>query len=146
MQPFAPQQNITLVLQESCIDPLGALVVYAPTELQTIATAISGEDTSDLFILPSGFTISSGDGRRAHDQIGGSSSSSNSSGGGSTKQQQQQHQQTPAGSLVTVAFQVFIKCDTVTTQIDFESVTAINTLITSTVQKIKAAFDVAGLD
>lgn len=34
-----------LILQENYIDPLGALVVYAPIGLQAITAAINGEDT-----------------------------------------------------------------------------------------------------
>ncbi|KAA8547658.1 hypothetical protein F0562_004087 [Nyssa sinensis] len=61
-QPFIPTESNMLMLQESCVDPLGSLVVYAPIDATAIKSAIIGEDSTNVPILPSGFMISS-DGR-----------------------------------------------------------------------------------
>lgn len=47
-----------LILQESCIDASGSLVVYCPVDLPAVNIAMSGEDPSYIPLLPSGFTIS----------------------------------------------------------------------------------------
>ncbi|GFP99068.1 homeobox-leucine zipper protein hdg11 [Phtheirospermum japonicum] len=57
-QGFNTSQNNMLILQESCIDSSGSLVVYCPVDLPSINIAMSGEDPSYIPILPSGFTIS----------------------------------------------------------------------------------------
>uniref|UniRef100_A0A2N9EEN7 Homeobox domain-containing protein n=1 Tax=Fagus sylvatica TaxID=28930 RepID=A0A2N9EEN7_FAGSY len=62
IRPFIPTENNMLMLQESFIDTMGSLVVYAPIDIPAINIAMSGEDSSDIPILPSGFIIS-GDGR-----------------------------------------------------------------------------------
>lgn len=122
-QPFVPTENNMLMLQESCIDPLGSLIVYAPIDLATLNIAITGQDSSQIPILASGFIIS-GDGRsttaRRRTPGAGSSSSPNSS-----------------GSLLTVAFQILISSK----KINPEYVTAVNTLISSTAQKIEASLN-----
>ncbi|CAK9169789.1 unnamed protein product [Ilex paraguariensis] len=127
IQPFVPKQNM-LMLQESCIDPSGALVVYAPIDLPAITEVISGEDTGKIPILPSGIIISS-DGRL---DKGSKASTSTSIG--------------KPGSLVTVAFQILVCCNSLSKQLNMESVATVNTLISSTVQKIKEALDCSDLD
>ncbi|XP_027359063.1 homeobox-leucine zipper protein HDG11-like isoform X2 [Abrus precatorius] len=78
LRAFNTSQNNMLILQESCVDSSGSLVVYCPVDLPAINIAMSGEDPSYIPLLPSGFTIS---------PDGGSSSS---------------------GSLITVAFQILV--------------------------------------
>ena len=46
-----------LILQESCADASGALVVYAPIDLPAANVVMSGSDPSSIPLLPSGFTI-----------------------------------------------------------------------------------------
>lgn len=132
-QPCHPHDKRNIVfLQEGCIDPLGALVVYAPVEQKAIEAVTSGDiDTSEIAILPSGITIS-GDGCGVEET--GSSSSSSSS---------VDHQ--PAGSLVTVVLHV-LSCDSATKEAGLEVVEVVYNVITSTVKKIKAAFDHADSD
>ncbi|XP_074337782.1 homeobox-leucine zipper protein HDG12-like [Apium graveolens] len=55
---FNTIQNNKLILQESCIDSSGALVVYCPIDLVTINLAMSSEDPSFIPILSSGIAIS----------------------------------------------------------------------------------------
>jgi len=117
-----------LILQESCVDSSGSLVVYCPVDLPAINIAMSGEDPSYIPLLPSGFTISP-DGQGEQD--GGGASTSTSSGrvmGGS------------GGSLITVAFQILVS-SLPSAKLNFESVTTVNSLIGNTVQQIKAALN-----
>ncbi|KAL8532287.1 hypothetical protein ACS0TY_008764 [Phlomoides rotata] len=118
IQPFVPEENKMMMLQESSIDALGGMMIYSPIDLPTMISAVNGEDTTKIPILPSGFVISD-DGRA---NKGGSSRSS--------------------GSLLTVAFQILVcHSNSLTKQLQMESVATVNTLISSTVQKIKTAID-----
>ncbi|XP_014505752.1 homeobox-leucine zipper protein HDG11-like [Vigna radiata var. radiata] len=128
LRAFNTSQNNMLILQESCVDSSGSLVVYCPVDLPAINIAMSGEDPSYIPLLPSGFTISP-DGQGEQD--GGGASSSTSSGrvmGGS------------GGSLITVAFQILVS-SLPSAKLNFESVTTVNSLIGNTVQQIKAALN-----
>nr|CAB3447983.1 unnamed protein product [Digitaria exilis] len=107
-------QNSMLILQESCTDASGSLVVYAPIDLPAANVVMSGEDPSAIPLLPSGFTILP-DGRP------GSSSS---------------------GSLVTVAFQILVS-SLPSSKLNAESVATVNSLISTTVEQIKAALNCA---
>ena len=119
-----------LGLQESCIDPLGSLVISAPIYFPAIKSAINGEDSTNIPILPSGFIIS-GDGRPEKLESG-ASTSTRSNGTG--------------GSLLTVAFQILVCTLSHSKQLNMESVATVNTLVCSTVQKIKAALDCSNVD
>ncbi|XP_042490003.1 homeobox-leucine zipper protein ROC8-like isoform X2 [Macadamia integrifolia] len=120
-------QNNMLILQESCTDPSGSLVVYSPIDLQAINIAMSGEDTSYVPLLPSGFTISP-DGQP--DQGGGAGPSTSSNMQGSSS----------SGSLVTVAFQILVST-LPSAKLNMESVTTVSNLINTTVHQIKAALN-----
>nr|XP_019704584.1 homeobox-leucine zipper protein ROC8 [Elaeis guineensis] len=117
-------QNSMLILQESCTDAWGSLVVYAPIDLPAINIVMSGEDPSYIPLLPSGFTILP-DGRPGGG--GGATTSSNPMGGSS-------------GSLITVAFQILVS-SLPSAKLNVESVTTVNNLISTTVQQIKAALN-----
>ncbi|KAK7291321.1 hypothetical protein RIF29_06366 [Crotalaria pallida] len=132
LRAFNTSQNNTLILQESCIDSSGSLVVYCPVELPSINIAMSGEDTSYIPLLPSGFTISP-DGQPDQGGSGGGDGASTSSntnilGGGG------------GGSLVTVAFQILMS-SLPSANLNMESVATVNSLIGTTVQQIKAALN-----
>lgn len=129
-QPFVPTENNMLILQESCIDPLGSLVIYAPIDMPAMNIATSGQDSSEIPILPSGFVIT-GDGR-AHSGLVGASTSGTPG--------------MPGGSLLTVAFQILVSSVSSSKQLNVESVATVNTLISATVQRIKAALNCSGLD
>ncbi|XP_008240378.1 PREDICTED: homeobox-leucine zipper protein HDG11 [Prunus mume] len=124
LRAFNTSQNNMLMLQESCIDSSGSLVVYSPVDLPSINIAMSGEDPSYIPLLPSGFTISP-DGRPEQGD-GASTSSCNVHGSG--------------GSLVTVAFQILVS-SLPSAKLNLESVNTVNTLIGTTVQQIKAALN-----
>lgn len=119
-----------LILQESCIDSSGSLVVYCPVDLPSINIAMSGEDPSYIPLVPSGFTISP-DGQ--NDQGGdGASTSSNTSRSNMGLRS--------GGSLVTVAFQILVS-SLPSAKLNMESVATVNNLISTTVQQIKAALN-----
>lgn len=119
-----------LMLQESCVEPLGGLVVYAPIDIPAIDIAIRGEEPGNIPILPSGFIVS-GDGR--YESGAGRASDGSMMG--------------PGGSLLTVAFQVLV-CGPVASnqQLNMDAVSTVNSLISSTVQKIKIALNCSGFD
>jgi homeobox-leucine zipper protein len=119
-----------LILQESCIDSSGAIVVYCPVDLPAINIAMSGEDPSYIPLLPSGFSITP-DGRPDHGD-GASTSSSSTHGGGNMSRS--------GGSLITVAFQILVS-SLPSAKLNLESVTTVNNLIGTTVQQIKAALN-----
>ena len=121
------------MLQESCTDSSGSMVVYAPVDIPAMNMVIGGEDSSIIPILPSGFVISD-DGRP--DTEGGSSTFTGSTGADS------------GGSLLTIAFQILIAGPNATssTELNMESVATVNTLISTTVLKIKAALNCSNLD
>lgn len=126
LRAFNTSQNNMLILQESCIDSSGSLVVYCPVDLHAINIAMSGEDPSYIPLLPSGFTISS-DGQSQQGD-GASSSSSNVLGNSSS------------GSLITVAFQILVS-SLPSAKLNMESVETVNNLIGTTVQQIKSALN-----
>lgn len=45
------------MLQESCIDNSGSLIVYSTVDVDSIQLAMNGEDSSNIPILPLGFSI-----------------------------------------------------------------------------------------
>lgn len=113
-----------MMLQESSIDALSGTMIYSPIDLPAMISAVNGEDTTKIPILPSGFVISD-DGHANKGIAGASSSGSN-----------------PRGSLLTVAFQILVcHSNSLTKQLQMESVATVNTLISSTIQKIKTALD-----
>lgn len=127
LRAFNTSQNNMLILQESCIDSSGSLVVYCPVELPAINLAMSGEDPSYIPCLPSGFAISP-DGRLDQGDGASSSSSSHVNLGRSS------------GSLITVAFQILVS-SLPSAKLNLESVTTVNNLIGTTVQQIKNALN-----
>lgn len=107
-----------LILQESCMDSSGSLVVYTPVDLQGLNIAMSGQDTSYIPILPSGFAISP-DGT-------GSNQTGEHKGGG--------------GSLITVGFQIMVS-SLQSAKLNMESMETVNNLISTTVHQIKTTLN-----
>lgn len=134
LRAFNTSQNNMLILQESCIDASGSMVVYCPVDLPAINIAMSGEDPSYIPLLPSGFTISP-DGRTEPGGGGGDGASTSSSvvPPGNTAGRS-------SGSLITVAFQILVS-SLPSAKLNLESVTTVNNLIGTTVQQIKAALN-----
>ncbi|GFS32320.1 hypothetical protein Acr_00g0021990 [Actinidia rufa] len=129
-QPLiAWENNNTLVLQESCIDPLGAIITHAPITIKCLDMALSGADSSTIPILPSGFIIS-GDG---HPDTRARASSSTT-------------RPIAGGSLLTVVYQIPTRNASSSRQVDIELVASIKELVSSTVQDIWSALHCGGID
>ncbi|XP_076956922.1 homeobox-leucine zipper protein HDG1-like isoform X1 [Bidens hawaiensis] len=112
-------QSSMLILQETCIDSAGSLVVYAPVDIPAMHVVMNGGDSAYVALLPSGFAIvPDGSGNRVV---------SEADNGGRV-----------GGSLLTVAFQILVN-SLPTAKLTVESVETVNNLISCTVQKIKAA-------
>ncbi|KAG5538468.1 hypothetical protein RHGRI_019144 [Rhododendron griersonianum] len=119
-------QSSMLILQETCIDEAGSLVVYAPVDIPAMHVVMNGGDSAYVALLPSGFAIvPDGPGSR-----GPASNNGPTNMGGSP--------QRAGGSLLTVAFQILVN-SLPTAKLTVESVETVNNLISCTVQKIKAA-------
>ncbi|EOY03224.1 Homeodomain GLABROUS 11, putative [Theobroma cacao] len=123
--PSVPSGNILMLQEMSCTESLGSMVVYAPMGIAAMHTAINSGDSSNIPILPSGFIIS-GDGRS---ELGVGANSTRSS-----------------GSLLTVAYQIMACSPSSSMELSVQSVATVNTLISSTVQRIKAVLNTFNLD
>ncbi|XP_074380620.1 homeobox-leucine zipper protein ROC8-like [Apium graveolens] len=109
-------QSNMLILQESCIDSSGALVVYCPIDPHAINIAMSSEDLSVVPILSSGFAIAPD----AGENLGPGEMS--------------------AGSLVTIVVQIIVS-NLTTGTMSQEAVNTINHLVGNTIRQIKAALN-----
>ncbi|GAV85584.1 Homeobox domain-containing protein/START domain-containing protein [Cephalotus follicularis] len=124
-------QSSMLILQETCIDAAGSLVVYAPVDIPAMHVVMNGGDSAYVALLPSGFAIvPDGPGSRGPTTNGPTSNSNGGPGGGGSHR--------VSGSLLTVAFQILVN-SLPTAKLTVESVETVNNLISCTVQKIKAA-------
>lgn len=112
-------QSSMLILQETCIDAAGSLVVYAPVDIPAMHVVMNGGDSAYVALLPSGFAI----------VPDGPDSRGPSNGNPAHR---------VGGSLLTVAFQILVN-SLPTAKLTVESVETVNNLISCTVQKIKAA-------
>lgn len=129
-----PNQSSMLILQETCIDAAGSLVVYAPVDIPAMHVVMNGGDSAYVALLPSGFAIvPDGPGSRGPT---GNGNNSNNNGGGGGGGGPGPHR--VSGSLLTVAFQILVN-SLPTAKLTVESVETVNNLISCTVQKIKAA-------
>lgn len=124
-QAMNPNQSSMLILQETCTDMAGSLVVYAPVDIPAMHVVMNGGDSAYVALLPSGFSIVP-DGTRSSDNSRSSSNANSST----------DHE----GSLLTVAFQILVS-SLPTAKLTVESVETVSNLISCTVQKIKAALN-----
>nr|GMD94350.1 homeobox-leucine zipper protein ROC3 [Ipomoea batatas] len=118
-------QSVELMLQESCTDDSGSLVVYATMDVDAIQLAMSGDDPSAVPLLPLGFVIT---------PMAPPAAAAPSSDPESLPE---------SGCLLTVALQV-LASTIPTAKLNLSSVTAINHHLCNTVQQINAAL--SGLD
>ncbi|XP_024514927.1 homeobox-leucine zipper protein MERISTEM L1 isoform X2 [Selaginella moellendorffii] len=126
-------QSNMLILQESCTDASGSLIVYAPVDIPAMNLVMQGGDPATVALLPSGFAISP-DGavsQRTTQEGGGA-------GGGGGADLAEASSSSSSGALLTVAFQILVS-NVPTAKLNLESVATVNSLISSTVQRIKTA-------
>ncbi|KAM3369190.1 hypothetical protein ACQJBY_017227 [Aegilops geniculata] len=114
--PNTQQDSSILILQETCTDASGSMVVYTPVDIPAMRRVMGGEgDPASIMLLPSGFAI-----------LPGGSSMSGDDG----------HK--TCGSLLTVAFQILGNRQP-TGKLTVESVQTVDSLISCTINRIKTA-------
>ncbi|KAG6687884.1 hypothetical protein I3842_11G097300 [Carya illinoinensis] len=125
-------QHVELMLQESCTDDSGSLVVYTTIDVDSIQLAMSGEDPCCIPLLPIGFVIV---------PVGSSGElTTNTSGDGSPNIPSSEEGNSPisSGCLLTVVVQ-----DVVSTipsaKLNLSSVTSVNNHLCNAVHQITAA-------
>ncbi|KAF3518931.1 hypothetical protein DY000_02061411 [Brassica cretica] len=121
LQPSsAAESGDLMIIQDSFIDALGGMVVYAPVDRSTAHAAVSGNvNPSGIPILPSGFVISR-DGRP--------SATAELDGGRDN-----------CKTLLTVAFQILVTGPTISEELQMDKwTTTVDTLISSTITRVKA--------
>jgi homeobox-leucine zipper protein len=126
LQATSGNQNNMLILQETCTDSSGSLVVYAPVDVQSMHVVMNGGDSVYVSLLPSGFAILPDGHSPPSNPAHGSPASGASSASGNT------------GSLLTVAFQILVN-SLPTAKLTVESVDTVSNLLSCTIQKIKSA-------
>lgn len=115
------------MLQESCTDRSGSLVVYSTVDVDSVQLAMSGEDPSCIPLLPLGFFITPVELiRDASDDQGKSVPPSEEANGHIS------------GSLLTVGLQV-LASTVPSAKINLSSIAAINNHLCTTVHQITAA-------
>ncbi|KAI4328035.1 hypothetical protein L6164_020431 [Bauhinia variegata] len=125
-------QNVELMLQESCTDQSGSLVVYTTIDVDSIQLAMSGEDPSSITLLPQGFMIvpmASTSLDTSNNAMDGKNSSESGSRSAGTVN---------SGCLLTVGLQV-LASTIPSAKLNLSSVTAINNHLCNTLHQIEAA-------
>ncbi|CAK9236392.1 unnamed protein product [Sphagnum troendelagicum] len=131
VNPMNASQSNMLILQESCTDVSGALVIYAPVDIPAMNLVLRGGDPAYVALLPSGFAIlpdRPAENRRAAATMMSHDNNNTDNNG----------PRTTGGSLLTVAFQILVST-VPSARLSLESVATVNSLISCTVQRIKAA-------
>ncbi|CAK7356077.1 unnamed protein product [Dovyalis caffra] len=121
-------QLVELMLQESCTDQSGSLVVYTTLDVDSIKLAMSGEDPSCIPLLPLGFVIVPVESSSSTASEGNSMPSNSEDGNGHNN----------SGCLLTVGLQV-LASTIPSAKLHFSSVTAINNHLSNTVKQITVA-------
>ncbi|XP_010677364.2 homeobox-leucine zipper protein HDG5 isoform X1 [Beta vulgaris subsp. vulgaris] len=121
-------QNVELMLQESCTDPSGSLVVYATMEVDYIQLVMSGEDPCCIPLLPTGFSII---------PLGQTNTTTNATNAEAQGQTNMNHHNT-GGCLLTIGIQVHASAIP-NAKLNLSSVNAINNHICSVVHQINVA-------
>jgi homeobox-leucine zipper protein len=124
LQVKSGNQNNMLILQETCTDSSGSLVVYAPVDVQSMHVVMNGGDSAYVSLLPSGFAILPDGHSPPSNPAQGSPNGALSTSGNT-------------GSLVTVAFQILVN-RLPTAKLNVESVDTVSNLLSCTIQKIKS--------
>ncbi|XP_022717453.1 homeobox-leucine zipper protein HDG5-like isoform X2 [Durio zibethinus] len=119
-------QHVELMLQESCTDRSGSLVVYSTVDVDSVQLAMSGEDPSCIPLLPIGFYLTPVELIR------------DASGEGKSVPPSEEANGHISGSLLTVGLQV-LASSVPSTKINLSSIAAINNHLCTTVHQISAA-------
>ncbi|KAL3511778.1 hypothetical protein ACH5RR_024495 [Cinchona calisaya] len=122
VQTMKTKDNSMWLLQDSCTNAYESMVVYAPVDIKGMQSVITGCDSSNIAVLPSGFSILP-DGVESRPLVITS---------------RPEEKSTEGGSLLTIAVQIQTG-NSPTAKPSAESVESVNTLISCTLQKIKAS-------
>ncbi|KAG5137200.1 hypothetical protein JHK82_021931 [Glycine max] len=122
IQKIQSKDNSVWILQDSCTSAYESMVVYAPVEFAGIQSVLTGCDSSNLAILPSGFSILP-DGIEGRPLVISS---------------RQEEKYTEGGSLFTMAFQILVN-PSPTVKLTTESVESVNNLVSCTLRNIKTS-------
>ncbi|MED6146752.1 hypothetical protein PIB30_037657 [Stylosanthes scabra] len=133
------KENIKWILQDSSRNGYESMIVYAPVDIPSMKNVINGCDSSNIAILPSGFSILP-DGLNARPLLITSST---------TMMHQQEDQEEnkntttdeEGGSLLTMAFQVITNSNNngspSSAKLTLESVESVKSLVSCTLRNIK---------
>ncbi|KAL8226304.1 hypothetical protein R6Q59_000147 [Mikania micrantha] len=120
MQTMKWKENMWMV-QDSCTNTYESMVVCSPVAVTTMKSIMAGCDSSSIAILPSGFSILP-DGIETRPMVITSKAG---------------NQSWQDGSLLTVGFQILTN-DLPISKLSMEYVDSVNTLISGTLNNIKA--------
>ncbi|GAB2277678.1 hypothetical protein Dimus_012383 [Dionaea muscipula] len=130
LQPFNAREKV-LIFQESFVDCLGSLIVYAPVNVPSLDAAARGFDSSHIPILPSGFIISSNGrtprGNNTASTDTNEASTSNSASGPRS-----------GGSLLTFSFNLLASTDLSAASESLQSVLLAKAIVGTTIQQLRA--------
>ncbi|KAG8374589.1 hypothetical protein BUALT_Bualt10G0011100 [Buddleja alternifolia] len=126
-------QSVELVLQESCSDDSGSMVVYTTVDVDAVQLAMNGEDPSCIPLLPLGFVI----------VPMGQTTNNDSTNEANINRASDNGHLPDSGCLLTVGLQV-LASTIPSAKLNLSSVTAINHHLCNTVQQINAALHNSG--
>ncbi|XVE52078.1 hypothetical protein DITRI_Ditri02bG0092100 [Diplodiscus trichospermus] len=121
IQTMKSKENSMWVLQDSCTNAFESMVVFAPVDINGMQSVITGCDSSNMAILPSGFSILP-DGLESRPLV--------------ITSRHEKSNDSEGGSLLTIAFQILTNSSP-TAKVTMESVESVNTLISCTLRNIK---------
>lgn len=122
IQTMKSKENSMWLLQDSYTNAYESMVVYAPVDITGMQSVITGCDSSNIAILPSGFSILP-DGLESRPLVITS---------------RQEEKITEGGSLLSIAFQILTN-NSPAAKLTMESVDSVNTLISCTLRNIKTS-------
>ncbi|KAL4274251.1 hypothetical protein AHAS_AhasUnG0012000 [Arachis hypogaea] len=134
-QEITSKENIKWwILQDSSTNAYESMVVYAPVDIPSMKNVMNGCDSTNIPILPSGFSILP-DGVDSRPLITTSTTM--------MQQQQQENMNTvEGGSLLTMAFQVITNNNSngspSSAKLTLESVESVKSLVSCTLRNIKS--------
>ena len=111
-----------MILQDTCTDATGSLIVYATIDSQEINMVMKGGDSSFVNLFPNGISI-----------VQDCSTADNDDDFFGKKDNG-----ACSGSLVTIGFQILVN-NLPSTNLPVESIKKVNDLISHTIHKIKTA-------
>ncbi|RDX88552.1 Homeobox-leucine zipper protein GLABRA 2, partial [Mucuna pruriens] len=122
IQKMQSKDNSVWILQDSCTSAYESMVVYAPVEFAGIQSVMSGCDSSNVAVLPSGFSILP-DGIETRPLV--------------ITSRQEEKGTDQGGSLFTMAFQIIANASPA--KLTMESVEPVNNLVSCTLRNIRTS-------